>query len=131
MNRLRLAWNGECSKGRFWIFGRLDFDRSETCRKSFGDFFGVPRGPNAGTVDTSAAAVEVNAIDHDIDILLPFIHHIVTKQDLAESRTVDLHARIAFVSLDSLCAAENLYPTAAVHHLRPHFTCAGINTDRL
>src|SRR5207249_9388715 len=91
---------------------------------------GVARRPDAGAVDAAAAAVEEHAVRHDVDVLLPVVHHVVAEYDLAEPGSVDLHTRIAFVTLDGGRAAENHAAAAAPDYLGAHVTEAGINRDR-
>ena len=43
---------------------------------------------------------------------------------------MDLHARIALVTLNGFGAAKNFRALAAVDHFRAHFSSAGINADR-
>src|SRR5205814_179287 len=64
-------------------------------------------------------------------MLLPVIYFVIAEDDLAETRTVDLDARIAFVTFDRFGAAENLGALTATDHFGAHLTRAGIDADRL
>ena len=129
MDRLRLARHGKRGETGFRIFGGFRLDGPEAFGQRGGDFFGVARRPDAGAVNTPAAAVQVNAIHHDIDVLVPLIDHVVTEQEFAKAWAVDLHARIAFVALDCLSAAENFDPPNFADDFGAHLAAAGINAD--
>src|SRR6185369_10924890 len=107
------------------------FDRAKAFGQRGGDFLGMPRSPDAGAVNTTAAAVQEDAVHHQINVLFPIVHFIIAEQYFAEAWTVDLHARIALVAFDGFGAAENFGALAAVDHFSAHFARAGINADRL
>src|SRR5207249_5994493 len=71
----------------------------------------------------------VNAVHHEIEILLPLVHHVIPQQNLAETGAVDLHAGVAVIALHRLGAAENLHALATVDDFRAHLATAGINAD--
>src|SRR3954447_2701843 len=65
--------HGEGGQARFGVRGRQRLDRSETFGESFSDFAGVPRRPDSGAIDAAAAAVDVNAFHHEIEIVGPTV----------------------------------------------------------
>src|SRR3954471_53642 len=91
--------HGECGEAGFGVCGRQRLDRSETFGESFGDFARVPRCPDSRAIDAAAAAVDVDAFDHEVEIFGPAVDDIVAQQDLREARAVCLDLRIASVSI--------------------------------
>ena len=57
-----------------------------------------------------------DAVDHQIEVLLPVVNLVIAEKNLAESRSVHLHAGVTSVLLDRRGAAENQTPRAAVEH---------------
>ena len=98
------------------VIRRQDFDRTQSFGQGLGDFLRVPRGPDAGAVDAAASAVEVDALDHQIQVVLPAVDQVVAQQDLGEAGTMRLDARVAAVLLDRRRAAEDHGPLAARQH---------------
>ena len=127
---LRLAGHGERSQAGRGIVRPFGVDRAKPLCQRLGDFARLTRCPDAGTIDATAAAVQIDAVHHQVQIPLPLVHHVVAEEDFAETGAVDLHARIAVIALHRLGAAEYLHPRAAVDHFGAHFTAAGINADR-
>src|SRR5215471_16028428 len=91
----------------------------------------MPARPDARTVDAPAAAVHVNAIDHNVEVLLPLIDLVVAEEDLAEPGAVGLHPRVALILLDSRGAAEDQAPRTLLEHRGADVTQAGIDGDSL
>src|SRR3954447_10510791 len=83
--------HGERGEGRFGVCGRQRLDRAKTFGESFGDFAGVPRRPDSGAIDAAAAAVDVNAFDHELEIFGPMVDNIVAQHDLREAGAVCLN----------------------------------------
>ena len=67
----------------------------------------VARSPDARAVNAAASAIEKDAVGHDVEILLPVVHHVVAEQNLAEARPVHLNARVASIALHRRGAAKN------------------------
>src|SRR5688572_8909070 len=88
----------------------------EALRDRIGDLARVPAGPDPRAVDAASATVDRHALDHEIQILLPLIDFVIADEDLGESRTMGLDARIAAIALDSWSAAENQTAIAAFEH---------------
>src|SRR5437660_1841132 len=126
-----LAGNRKCREAGSGIIGPFDFDWPKPFGKGCSDFFAMPRSPDTGAVDATAAAIGVNALGNEIDVLRPVIDHVVAEDNFAEPGPVDLDARVAFVTLDGFGAAENFHSLAAIDDFGPHFGAAGINADRL
>ena len=104
------AWLGTVNAARadFGIFRRQRLDRARcAAARASAIFLRVPRRPDAGAVDAAAAAVDEDAVGHDVEVLLPFVDLVVAQQDLAEAGAVGLHARVALVLLDRGRAAED------------------------
>src|SRR6266566_8925560 len=91
----------------------------------------VPGGPDAGTVDAAPPAVEKHAVHHDVEVLLPAVHHIVTQQNLAEAWPVDLNARVAFVSHHGRGPPEDHAAAGAPDHFGAYISAARVDGDRL
>src|SRR5205807_2351652 len=102
-------------------------DRTQPLRQRGSDLLRVTRGPNAGAVDASAAAVEEHAIYHHVDVLFPIVDNIVAKQDLRESWTMRLHFRIAAITLDRRSAAEDHATFGEANHFRADIAESWIN----
>ncbi len=126
-----LAGNREGSQGGLGIIGRQRLDRSHALGQRLGNFACMPGNPNAGTVDAPPAAVDQDAVHHDIEILFPVIHLVVAQKNFAESRTVRLDTRVAFVLLDGGGASENQAARTPGQHRRAHVAKAGVNGNRL
>ena len=94
-------------------------------------FLRVPRRPDAGAVDAAAAAVDEDAVDHDVEVLLPLVDLVVAEEDLAEAGAVRLHARVALVLLDGGGAAEDQAARAVLQHRGADVAEAGIDGDGL
>ena len=58
----------------------------------------------------------VDAVDHQVEVLLPVVDLVVAQQDLAEAGAVGLHARVALVLLDGRRAAEDQAARAVLQH---------------
>ena len=80
----------------------------------------MTRGPDAGRVDTTPAAVLVNTVDHQVEIILPAIHDIITQQNLTEAGPVCLHVGITFVFVNRLLATEQHDSLTEFGHRRTH-----------
>ena len=63
-------------------------------------FFGMPAGPDAGAGDARASAVDVDRVEHQIEVFLPVVDHVVAEEDLRKARSVSLHARVAVIPFD-------------------------------
>ena len=111
--------------------GRQDVDRTETLRQRLGDLTRVSRGPNAGTVDAAAAAVDVDALRHQVDVLLPAIHHVIPQQDLGKPGAVGLHAGIAAILLHGRQPAEDHGPRRGGQHGGTRLGSPGIDRKNL
>ncbi len=98
------------------IVGRQHFDRAEPLGQRLGDFVRVPRRVDARTIDAAAAAVAVDAFDHQVEILAPVVDALVAKQNLAEARAVDLHAGLPVYCCDGLRPAEDHAPATGRQH---------------
>ena len=96
------AWPGTVNAARpaFGSSGGRGSIGPDPLGEGLGDFLGVPRGPDARAVDAAAAAVEVDAVDHQVEVLFPIVDQVVAEQDLAEAGAVGLHVRVALVALD-------------------------------
>ena len=88
-------------------------------------------GPDAGAVDAAAAAVDEDAVGHDVEVLLPLIDLVVAEEDLAEAGAVRLHARVALVLLDGRGAAEDQAARAVLQHRGADVAEAGVDGDGL
>src|SRR6185295_13744408 len=97
-NRFRRPGNSESRETRLRVFGRLHFHGAHSFGQRFSDFLCVARGPHARAVDASAAAVKKHTVHHHIDVLLPIVDHVVTEQDLGESRSVNLNTSVATIA---------------------------------
>src|SRR5438552_12563645 len=106
-NCFRGAWHRERREARLWVFGRLRLDRADPLRQSFRNLLRVSRGPDARAVYAAAPAVEKHAVHHNVEILLPLVHYVVTEQNLGEARSVNLNASVASVALNRRGAAKN------------------------
>ena len=67
----------------------------EPLGQGLGDLSGVSRRPDARAIDAAAAAVDVDALDHQVEVVFPVIDDVVAQQDLGEAGAVGLHARVA------------------------------------
>ena len=79
----------------FGILGRQRPTAASRLADRLGDLSRVAAGPDAGAVDAAAAAVDEDAVDHDVEVLFPLIDLVVAEEDLGEARAVRLHARVA------------------------------------
>src|SRR6185295_4085585 len=129
VNGFGLPGNRERRDRRGRIVRRLGVNRAEPFGERLRDFLRVTRRPDARTIDAAAAAVEVNAVRHQIEILLPLIHHVVAEQDFAEARAVNLHARIPVIALHGFGAAEDFDAMTTIDDLGAHLPAARINAD--
>ena len=89
------------------------------------------RDPNTGAVDATASAVESDAGDEDVEILLPVIHLVVTDENLAVAGPVDLDAGVARVLVDRGLAAEQHRSVAGLEHGCADIACAGVDGEGL
>src|SRR5207249_3254750 len=120
-----LVGNGEGGQGGFRVFRRQRLDGTHAQGQCRGDFLRVARYPDAGAVDAATAAVDEDAVYHDVEVFLPLIHLVVAQDDLAEAGAVRLHARVALVLLDGRRAAEDQAARAVIQHSRPHVAETG------
>jgi hypothetical protein len=86
-------------------------------------------GPNPRAVDAAAAAVEIDAVGHEIDKFFPAIDQIVAQENFAEARPVGLHLGVAFISLDRGRAAEDHAAVAMGQHGRSDVAAPGIDRN--
>ncbi len=110
---------------------RQHVDRAQLFGQGGGDLVRVPRGPDPGAVDAGAPAVQDNALDHHVEVLLPVVDHVVTDQDLAETGAVNLNPRVPRVLLDRGRATEDEAAVAAGHDSTTDVVPARIETDGL
>ena len=113
------------------ILGWFRLDWADSLCERLSDLARVTRRPYARTIDAPSPAVGEDAVRHDVEILLPVIDDVIAEQDLAESRPVDLHARIAFVALDCRCAAEDQAAACPSTTSAPMSPTAWIDRNRL
>ena len=106
-NRLGRARYRERRQTRLRILWWLWLYRPQPFGESLRDLLCVARRPDARAVDAAASAIEKHAVGHDVEILLPLVHHVVAEQNLAEARPVHLNARIAAITLHRRGAAKN------------------------
>src|SRR5215471_9968083 len=130
-NLPRRTRHGEGGEARLRVFGRPGRNRSQTLGQRSGDLTGVAGAPDAGTIDAAASAVSEHAVDHHIQVLLPLVHNVITKQNLAEPGPVNLHARVASVTLDGCGSPENHAAVCAPDHFGADVAESGIDRDRL
>ena len=78
-NRFGLARHSEGGEAGLWVSWIFHLVRAKALGEGFGDFLGVARGPHARAVNTATSAVFVNAVGHEIEIVLPLIHHVVAQ----------------------------------------------------
>src|SRR5260370_24595518 len=109
---------------------RLGRDWSEALGQGLRNLTGVTRRPHAGAVDAAAPAVEEYAVGHHVQVLFPMVDHIVAQQDFAETRSVDLHARVPFITLDRCGAAEDHAAAGAAYHFGADAPKSRIDRDR-
>src|SRR5262249_31938391 len=109
------------------ILRRQRLDRAHALGQGLGNFAPVPRYPDAGTVDATPAAVDQDAFDHDVQVLLPVIDLVIAEDDLAESGAVSLDARIALVLLNGGGAAEDQATRAMSQHRGADVAQTGID----
>ncbi len=114
VDAIGLARHGEAARADFGSSGGSGSIGPDLRGDGLGDLLGVPRRPDARAVDAAAAAVDEDAVDHDVEVLLPLIDLVVAEEDLAEAGAVRLHARVALVLLDGGGAAEDQAARAAV-----------------
>ena len=100
------------------MFRRQRTNGRQPLADRLGNLARVPAGPDAGAVDAASAAVDEDALDHQVEVVLPAIDLIVAEQNLREARAVRLHTRIAAVAIDRGCAAEDEAAGAGVEHGR-------------
>src|SRR5687768_10782152 len=74
------------------VVRRAGFDLGKAIGERFTDFLRVTRYPNSRSVDARASAVVGNRADHYVEILFPVIDTILTDDDLAVTRTMNLDA---------------------------------------
>ena len=81
-------------------------------------------------VDATAAAVQVDAIDHQVQVFFPVVDDVVAQQDLGKAGAVDLDSRVALVLLDGLSAAEHHRPLAGGQQGPAGIVAAGVQRER-
>src|SRR5882724_10228842 len=94
-------------RGRIWIFGRQGLNRADLLGKRLRDGLGVTWDPDPRAIDAAAAAVDEDAVGHDVEVFGPVIDFVFAQDNLAEARPMRLHTRIAFVLLDGGRAAKD------------------------
>ena len=113
----------------------LGIFRGNGCRTVFSpalrDGLGMSRNPDARAIDAAAAAVDEDAVGHDVEILGPVVDFVVAQDDLAEARAVRLHARVSLVLLDGGGAAEDQAPLTVGQHGSADVAKSGIDGDSL
>src|SRR5262249_4424249 len=96
-----------------------------------GDLLGVSRRPDTRTVDAAATAIHIDAVDHDVDVFLPLIDHIIAEQNLAETGAVGLYSRVALVLFHRGGSAEDETARTVLQHGSADFAEAGVDGDGL
>src|SRR5690606_14166120 len=131
VNGLGLSGDGKRRQTGGRILGRLDIDLPQPFRESLRDLARVARSPDTGTVDPTTTALQAVAVHHHVDVAFLVIHHVIAEEDLAETRSVDLHAGIPVVTLSRFGAPEDLHALAAIDDLGAHVGAARVDADRL
>src|SRR5262249_22672213 len=105
-------------------------DRADALGQRLRNLLRVARGPNAGAINAPSTAVQKHAVNYYVQVLLPLVHHVVTKHDLGESWAVHLNARVAPIAFDRGGAAENHRAVRSANDFGAHIAAARINRDR-
>src|SRR5205085_11268955 len=79
----------------------------------------------------TAAAVDEDAVHHDVEVFAPVVHLVVAEEDLAEAGAVRLDARVALVLLDGGGAAEDEAARAVGEDGGADVAEAGVDGDGL
>src|SRR5262249_15303473 len=103
----RLGWNGESRELGFRTVRGLRRDGAKTASQRIRNLPSIARYPDARAVDATSAAVDGNALSHEVKVVFPTVRAVIADQNFAETRSVDLHTRIAGVLLHSGRAAED------------------------
>ena len=106
-------------------------DRRDAFGDRLGDLVRVTAGPDTGGVDAAAAAVGHDAVDQQVEIVLPAIDEIVADQNFRESGPVHLHPRVAAMLIDRRLAAEHQAAAAGLEHRRADIVLSRVDGNRL
>ena len=118
--------NRERRQSSFGVLWREGFDRAKPFSECFADRFGVTRRVDGTAVDAAAPAVDVDALNHHVEILLPIVNAVVAKEDFREAGAMDLDARVARILVDGFLTAEDHATSASREQCSANIVATGI-----